>query len=272
MEWDIGGLRATVDELSMNHRTISFQHTVTDTIEAWRGYRRAEDVETVVGADGAFRALDRSGGAQSPITVSPPANDEPTPFDRFEALVVDYAETQEAPGVFSVDLEVVRTSNRPRTVASAGFGLVFDVGSPSRNWPSAPWQLDFSQGTIGLAEDQVLLSELDGDATAGEWVLPILLDDIRARILMESLSHVDATAERTVPDGQNYVVDTTSNDTNTVELVTPSRATVQSGTYVATGWELAWYSHRRRWVVELSLSFVASATGVFDLSFDAGLA
>lgn len=277
MEWDVGGLTATVDDLSMDHRTISLQHTVTDTIEIWRGYRRADDVETITGAGGSFRAFDRSGRAKSPITITPPADDEPTPFDSFEALVVGYSETQEAPGVFTIELELARTSNRPRVFASSAFGLVFTVGSPSGNstsasWESGPWELEFSMGTIGLEEDMVLRSEFDGDPAAGEWTLPILLDDVRARVLMESLSHVDATVKRSVPDGKDFVVDATTNDKNTLKLTAPSRATLQSGTYIVTEWELHWYSYRRRWHVDLSMSFVASPSGTFDASFDTGLA
>lgn len=260
--WSIDGTDLEADSLSLDHQTLTLGSEVTTSIDHWRQYDRAGDFEVVNGANGDFRAFDTSGGAQGPVTITPPTEWSPAPFGSVEALVESYSESQIAPGRFEIELSFQRTTNISRDATDPG--------------GTGAWEFGFSLGTIGLngggLDEQVLVAERDGDPTDGAWTLPLLLDDQQARIVMESLSHVGATAERTVPDGENFRIDTTTNQKNTVSLTTPSRATVQDGTYVATGWDLEWYSHRRRWLVALSLSFVASAVDTFDLSFDTGLA
>jgi hypothetical protein len=259
--WTIDGTDLEANSLSVTHRTLTLGAEVTTSVDHWRQYDRSGGLQVVGGANGDYRAFDTSGGAQGPITVTPPTEWSPAPFGAIEVFVEDYSESQVAPGRFEIELSFQRASNIGR-----------DVSDPGQ---AGTWEFGFSRGTIGLdgaLDEQVLVAERDGDSVGDTWTLPLLLSDQQARVVIESLSHVGATAERTVPDGQNYVVDTTTTDRNTVELITPPRATVQSGTYVATGWDLAWYSHRRRWLVELSLSLIASSSGVFDLSFDTGLA
>jgi hypothetical protein len=97
------------------------------------------------------------------------------------------------------------------------------------------------------------MADRDGSITGGTRTLSLLLSDQQARVVIESLSNVGATAERPVPDAAKYLVDTTSDDRNTFSISSPSRAVIDSGSYVATSWEFEYYSPRR-WRVELEFT------------------
>jgi hypothetical protein len=245
--WTIDGTDFEANSLSLDHRTLTLGAEVTTSIDHWRQYDRAGDLEVVEGANGNFRAFDRSGNAQGPVTIAPPTEWSPAPFGSVKVLVDDYSESQIAPGRFEIELSFQRTSNVSRDVTDPG--------------ATGPWEFGFSLGTVGLdgggvLDEQVLVAERDGNTTGGTWTLPILLTDQQARVVIESLSHVGATAERSVPDAAKYVVDATSDDRNTISIAAPSRAVIDSGSYIATTWDLEYFSPRR-WRVDLELATIA---------------
>lgn len=251
-----------VQELAADHQTLELSAEVDrDDIATWRQYDRPGEANTTVGANGEFRTIDRSGGAQPVVSVDPPTEWQPEPLDVHNAIVTDYSETRAAPDRYELELTLTRTQNRDRVVTepssdgfgSDPFGRYFSYTSGSR-----PWEVTFSRAPVGLDREEILLGELEGDPAGGSWTLPILVDDRRARIIMESLSHVDAVAERAIPDATNRIVDTTSGDWNTVTISNPSSGQLLDGSTdaVVTEWGLEWYSHRR-WRVDLSLTTIS---------------
>lgn len=237
MAWTIDGTALDVREVTATHRTVSVSGTVLD-VSPWRQYDRVGDYQVPVASDGSFRAIDRSGG--STVTVTPASSESP-PFKSFTAYVSSYEEQQAAADRAELSLTFQRAANRSRQVTDpAGSGA---------------WTLALSAGTIGLSEQQVLLSALQGSTTEGEWTLPVLLEPSQAEVVVASLSHVDAVAKRPIADAGDDVVDVTADDRNTVTLTGPSRATLSDGDYVTRGWTLRSYS-QDRWRVDLPLSAV----------------
>lgn len=243
MTWTIDGDALTVRDVTATHRTMSLTATVLD-VAPWRQYDRVGDYQVPVASDGDYRAIDRSGGTT--VSVSPAASDSP-PFDAFDAFVASYEETQVAPDRSELSLTLQRASNRDRSVTDpAGTGA---------------WTLELSQGRLGLDEDQVLLSSVQGTTVDGEWTLPVLLDAGQAEVVLASLSHVDAVAERPVPDAADQLVDATTDDRNTLSIDAPTRATLPSGEYIARGITLSQYTESR-WRADLSLVLENRATTI----------
>jgi len=256
----IDGQSLDVQELAADHQTLEISAEVgRDDISTWRQYDRPGGATTTVGANGEFRTTDRSGGAQPVVTVDPPDEWQPEPLDIHDAIVTDYSETEVTPDRYELELTLTRTSNRDRTVSNpntTGFGARFGryFGTSER---IGKWVFEFSRGEIGLDSGQVLLEEFDGSPAGGSWTIPLLVDDLQARVIMESLSHVDAVAERNIPDATDHIVDTTSGSWNQISIRQPVDGQLFGAATeaIATGWEMERYSHRH-WQIDLSLTVI----------------
>jgi hypothetical protein len=257
MSWSVGGLSITPSDLSVDHQTLTLRGIIKKDIDQWRKYDRSGDIETIVGAGGEYRTISR--GTRSTVTVTPPADLRPTPFDTHEAYVANYQEFQQSPGVHEVVVDLRRDTNRPRVYANGDYTL----SSPA-------FDLELSMARVDLPADAVRRTDLRGDPAGGRWTLPLLLKDQPARIVLESLSHNDATTERTVPDGRDFPTDTTADDKNLVRVSAPSRATLPEGTFVVSGFSVDRHTHRRGWAADLELRFKGDLSGAFDYSFDLG--
>lgn len=269
MAWSVGGLSITPSDLSVDHQTLTLRGIVKDDIDQWRKYGRSGDIETIVGAGGEYRTISR--GTRSTVTVTPPADLRPTPFDEHEAYVANYQEFQQSPGVHEVVVDLRRDTNRPRLLngppATLGtFPLVYTVGTKT----ARSYEIRFSLADVVFPEDAVRRTDLRGDPAGGRWTLPLLLNDSQARVVLESLSHNDATTERAVPDGRDFPQDTTADDKNLIRVSAPSRGTLPEGTYVVSGFSVDRYSQRRGWAADLELRFKGDLSGAFDYSFDLG--
>jgi hypothetical protein len=201
----------------------------------WRQYDRVGDYQIPVASDGAFRTVDRSG--TQPITVRPSASEIP-PLEKFDGFVASFEERQAAPDRSELSLVFQRERNRSRSVADPQ--------------GSGAWTLAFSEGTIGLTERDVLQASNQGTTTDGEWTLPILLSPTQAEVVLASLAHNDAIAERPIPDAADDVIDATASGRNTVTLSVPSRALLSDGDYVVRGFDLRPYAEER-WRSDLIL-------------------
>jgi hypothetical protein len=262
----IDGQSLDVQELAADHQTLEISAEVDrDDISTWRQYDRPGEATTTIGANGEFRTTDRSGGGQPVVTVEPPDEWQPEPLDAHDAIITDYSETEVAPDRYELELTLTRTSNRDRTVSFPNitgfgrqFGRYFGTSEPSER--IGKWVFKLSRGKIGLDSGQVLLEEFNGSSVGGSWTLPLLVDDLQARVVMESLSHIDAVAERNIPDATDRLVDTTSGSWNQISIRQPVNGQLFGAATeaIATGWEMEWYSHRH-WRIDLSLTVIGGS-------------
>lgn len=238
--WWIGGrmVKARADfTLSPKTLSLSFE-TDRAGVDFWRQYDRAGDVQVKAGFAGQFEVVDR--GNRDPITVEPPFGQQP-PFDIADYYVNSYQETQAAADRFEISMTLQRTGNR-----SDVFGAADETGGF--------WTFEFDRGTIALEEAQVRQASGSGTTAGRSVTLPIVVDDQQAATIVDTAGFPDAVVDRSVPDGKNFVEDS-SGGRQTVTIDAPASASLDSGTYLIQGWRLSFAGYQDdRWRVELELA------------------
>lgn len=239
--WAIDGRQIRHEPgITLTPETLTLPFIVeSDTIDHWRSYESAGDVHISVSFGGAFDAIGR--GSATTVTIDPPDADAP-PFDSFTGYIDDFDETQLGPGLYRVELEIQRSTNRDNA---------FDAIDQTDD----EWTFETTRGAIALASAHVGPTTRSGSASGGETTLILDLTDMQAAMVADVFGFPDAVTHREVPDGQDFVEDT--NGQHTFRLSTPTDAQTRGGDYAVLDWELTELgSGKRRWLVELDIALI----------------
>ncbi|SNZ18191.1 hypothetical protein SAMN06269185_3287 [Natronoarchaeum philippinense] len=244
-DWEIDGMTVetvTKDgtkraELTAKRLSLSFEVT-RDNLDYWRQYDRTGDLSITTGYGGSFDVVDRAGRAGA-VEAVPPTDYQP-PFDRADYYVNSYEESQLAADRFEISLTLQRTENR-----ETSFQMADEAGED--------WLLEFGVATVALENEQVRRSSAGGSRTGMRVTLPLMLTDDQAAAVAESAAYPDAVVERSVPDGEDFVEDT-SGGNQTVTITPPASAEMDTGDYAIQSWRLSFGRFgEARWSVELEL-------------------
>jgi len=191
----------------------------------------AGSVDIVVDSEGKYHAVDRAGDDNT-YTLTPPVTREP-PRLGGEFVVDDYSDSMVDQRAQEYQVSLKFTADESRSTSS---GL-------SETRDSGQWLFEFSEGT--LATERVS-QDVGSGVQTGEASkrIELILDPEQTRCLEESATALEAVTVHEVPDGENFAVDESPGDTNTVTITAPTGADsiLPSGTYAVNEWESKWQS------------------------------
>jgi hypothetical protein len=232
---------AIASNLTADAETISLSFEIhRDTLDAWRRFDRAGDISVESGFAGQFGAKGRD-GQDGTVTVEPAGEDTP-PFPRDEYFVASFDEEQLAPDRQQISLSLQRLSNRGQE-----FATLTETGD---------WEFALEIGTVGLDESQVSPASGSGTTSGPEYDLELRVGDDQAAALLDNWGFPDGVVERSVGDGENFLVDESPDSRQTVAITAPNGAAIDDGDYFVTGWsiEQAGFEASRRWSVDVTLA------------------
>jgi len=240
-EWQIDQKRISPStDIETGPQSLSLSFEVGgDAIDKWRAYDRAGDLTTDSGFAGSFRALDRSG--QSSVEVRS-SFDDMRPFEpSLDYFVAGYSESQIAPNRYEVSLDLQRPRNR---------GQAF----PAIDESGGEWVIETDRSTLALAGRQVGTIDSEGSTTGPRRQLALVVSDEQASALVDDLGYPDGISTRTVPDGEDILVD--DNGSQSITLTAPEGADIDGGEWLVPGWSLSFntFDDARRWRVEVTLA------------------
>ncbi|OYR79322.1 hypothetical protein DJ84_18380 [Halorubrum ezzemoulense] len=251
MSWTIGDRDIEPVEVTATPTllTVAFEISRGD-LSYWRQYDHAGDYTVEQGYGGDFTVIDRSGETES-LVVDPDASHSPPIPPSEEFLVESYDEEQLSPSRHRVTLGLHRKDPRLD---------VFDVldelesGQLPTSVEHDGWILDLEESTLQLSEAQVAPSTASGSPIGSEVTLPVRLDDDQAAAIADTAGLPGAVTERSVPDGDNYLVDD-SDGRHTAMINPPAGASLVAGRYIVRRWELTFRTQNpdRRWGLSLGL-------------------
>lgn len=239
--WQIDGTDVLVRpdlEASPTGLGLSFEVDVADAESTWRAYEPT-DVERVTGVGGAYKAFSTRGA--SAVTLSPASGDTPPSESSFDVHITGYSEQQVAPTRVVISLDLARVTTR-----SSSHTAVSETGA---------YELALATGTIGLGTEAVDRIPREGQPTGAEFTLSMLLDDNQAATVMDNANRPAAVTARSIPDGDDQLVDTTTDDSHTVDLTVPPAAPLVDQTAIITDWRIAELAKGgpHRWQCEVTL-------------------
>lgn len=213
-----------------------------DETDAWFRFDESGDFSVTEQYGGGFRAQRRDGG--TPVRVEPPLAVRPV-IEIGEWVPADFTTSEVITGLRDYELSLQRPVPRrgaeTELVAEAGvFTLTFEANGFT--------------ASLGLSDEQVLLSEASASATGRETTLPLLLSNAELATLGAVCDRPAAVVERSVPDGDSRRVDSSAESRHTVTLSAPADASVASGTYLIGAWSASPADRGpETWRVELPL-------------------
>jgi len=239
----IDGVRVRITELELAPQSITITGQVTrqrlDALETTVG-RRAGRYRTQQQAGGQFRAEPTDGtellDLTLPATVCPP---EPTT----QTVAVEGFDVQEtAPEWRDVSLTLRRSaapSTTSVTVVATGDDWTLDIGGHT--------SLSLPSDAVG----QVSRQGSGGTDPTLQLAVDLAVEEAHA---LRQAGLIGGVVTRTVPDGQAFVKDATTNDHQTATVGTPAAASVDGGDYAVRSWSLRWRDGARRpWTATLRL-------------------
>lgn len=198
--------------------TLTFRVSDTVADEVLRPLNaKAGEVEVVMDNEGALRAYDRAGGANT-WTLTAPYNRGATrfnpggPWEREATYhVAKYEEEAVDQQGQRYDISVTLTPAASREPSGSG-----SDGAPD----NGEWEFAFSDGRISTKRVRHEVTEEVKDGVT-ETTLNLILEPEQVRTLTESASYQGAVNVREVPDGDNKVEDNSSEKRNSVHVTPP---------------------------------------------------
>lgn len=229
-------------DIEVGPQTISLTTDVSESnIDAFREFAdRAGDLDTESGFGGSFRTLNR--GTGDTVEVIPGVESSP-PVAQTDMFVASYSESQLSPVRFEVDIELQRLANRD------------DATDPDTLQTGDEWAITLDTGaTIGLSGRQVAPPERDGSPSGASVGLEIIVSSDQAAAILDRIGYPAGVVERSVPDGDDQLVDE-SGGRQTIAIDAPPDAAIDSGEWLVRGWGLSFnaFDEPRRWRLSLSL-------------------
>jgi len=240
VQWHVGGLPVLAEDLTVTPTSVSLSFQVPESeIDRWREYDRAGNVQTERGFGGSFRTIDRAGRNSVEIVRVP--DDQQPPYIDERGFVTSYQEQQVASDRFRISITLQRRTNR-----DSEYPTVSQTGD---------FEFNLSTGTVGLDSEQVSRPDRAGSTTGGQVDLSLAVSDEQAGTLLDNLGFVRGVVERSVGDGEDFLVDESDNSRQTVTLSTPTEAVLSDGDYLVTGWQVSENAKTagRRWQFDLTL-------------------
>lgn len=257
-DWFVGSEAYGIGGLAVDSETISFEFEITsDSLSAVRAFDRSGDVSVTSGFGGVFFVDDES--SDSSIRLIPGDADYPAVDKSAEWYVDDYSETQISPARYTVELVCRRKSNRDETV-----NRLVETGWSSDGWGDGGWggtapdlKIELSYGNLALDEQDIGQIERDGSPVAGSSTLPLLVSAAQLGALADSVGYPNGVVERTIPDGDDRIVDESDADRQTVSITTRSGVDLDpdDGDYIVRGWSAEFYSYEisHRFQIDLTI-------------------
>lgn len=188
-------------------------------------------VEVLVQSDGSFITFDRANGKNTYGLVPPTARS--LLRQEGDYVVDDYKEEVVGPNgeMFEVTVKFVSDKSREST------------SSISETRGTGEWKFEFSSSTISTSR---VKSKISSKTKTGEGTkkIRVVLTEEQAKVIEESATYTESVTVHEVPDGENFAVDESPGDRNTVTVTAPTDGedVLPSGTYAVTDWETSWTS------------------------------
>ena len=195
------------------------------------------ELEKVDYVDGGWTTFDRSDDGNV-FTVSPPRELAPT-FLSSDYLVSSYNEQVSDSSGNRIDIQIDFTRREPRELSNYDTSTVgYGTGSYGDRYGSADsaetysdWYFNLSRGAF--QPNTLRVADNTGQDT---YDIEMWLGRAETRVFIESLRYLDASAEISVPDGDNFIKDNSKRESNTIEIIPPPDIdnSLEEGDYIAT--------------------------------------
>jgi len=197
------------------------------------------ELEKVDYTDGVWTTFDRSDDGNV-FTLSPPRELVPT-FLSSDYLVNSYDERVSDSSGNRIRVQIDFTRQEPREISNddsstVGYGTApYGDNYGSDDVTYSDWYFNLSEG--GLQPNTLRVADNTGQDT---YDIEMWLGRVESRVFIESLRYLDASAEISVPDGDDFIKDNSRDESNTVEIIPPSDASdsLEEGDYIATDMRL----------------------------------
>lgn len=235
----------TTHRIEASHTGLTLtKRTILSNLSDFRKFNdHAGKFDREINSDGSWNVFDRSDGGNI-FTVEPPSGQEPT-FIKDEFASNGYRETKVNEIGNRVDVRISFVRTTPRDPEDTG-----DVLSQSQG--SDDWKFEFQHGTVATPDVmRTNQEEIDGIS------FQMKLDPNQAEVVMENPNYIDAVAEETVPDGNDFIRDNNPDSRNTVTITRPSSKDSEylpnSGVnYIIRDWRLEW-ARPKRYTVNMTV-------------------
>lgn len=226
-DWVVGSIPLhDVTTIDVDARGLTLSARVDAEIRSLlrRYAAQAGSVTVIDEVDGSWTAIDRSHSGVSPTLEVPDGN--PPPFRSVATIVRRYSETRmsRAATAFDLNLEFVYQSSREP-----------NSNAPTETRASDEWLLNFDSGQIALSAVDV------EQVNNGERQrLTCTITPTQLTAVMDSAAYPAGATVRTVPGGDDWAVDESSGDRQTVTVTPPDdrqgTTGYPEGDYVILDW------------------------------------